>query len=127
MKQIELTPGIYKIRERNRAYSRDGASKQVFHLLRVSGAGQSCIYYVDGDTKGKHPRRLNFQHDYDVVGRFSSDPEVLGIHIFISFCDDGGHLFEFAMNDAWRLRTIFEEMPWLHKAFRAKTGKAAKK
>ena len=119
MKMNELMPGIYKIREKAVSIgNRRGRSfKNQIHLLRVTGTGQKRRYFVDHDTLGDSPRTTDFEQDYEMVNRYPTAPEVNKAQITISFSDGNGDFFEFTMYDAWRLRHIFEEMPWLQKGF----------
>jgi hypothetical protein len=115
MKINELTPGIYKIRERNRRYSFRGETSSGYsvRLLRVVGAGSQCRFYIDQDTKGKHPAKMDFARSYQIISRYSGPPDIDRAQLVISFSDEQGDRFNFVVNDAWRLSTVFEALPWL--------------
>jgi hypothetical protein len=115
MKISELTPGIYKIRERNRRYSFRGESSSGYpvHLLRVEGAGARCRFYIDQDTQGQHPAKMDFARSYQIISRYTVAPDIDRAQLIISFSDEQGDQFNFVVNDAWRLRTVFESLPWL--------------
>lgn len=121
MKMNELTPGIYKIREKETLTTFGNKRGRQFqsrvHLLRVTGAGQKRKYYIDHDTLGENPGSVDFEGDYEVVSRYDNVPEVNRAEIVLSFSDGTGDHFTFTVLDAWRLRSLFEEMPWLQKGF----------
>ena len=120
MKMNELTQGIYKIRQKSTVSfknKRGKSFKNEIHLLRVTGAGEKRRYFIDHDTLGDTPRTTDFEQDYEVVSKYAIAPEVNKAQITISFSDGNGDSFEFTVYDAWRLRHIFEEMPWLQKGF----------
>jgi hypothetical protein len=119
MKLNELSPGIYKIRELESADAvthRQGKVLKLVHLLRVTGTGERRKYFIDHDTLGEDGQHISFNRDYEIMYRYQGFPEVNRPKIRISF-SDGSDIFEFEVADAWALRDIFEELPWLQKAF----------
>ena len=130
MKMNDLTPGIYKIRNKSTSSFRNRRGKRLkdeMHLLRVTGNGASRKYFIDHDTIGQGSIGSNFENDYEIISRYPIAPEVNKAQITISFSDGTGDYFEFTVFDAWRLRHLFEEMPWLQKGFGYEPRKAREK
>jgi hypothetical protein len=119
MKVSGLTPGIYKIRSRNRRFSFRGETSAGYsvHLLRVVGIGAQCKYFIDQDIAGCHPKKMAFSKNYQVISRYSRDPEINRAQLLVSFSDQQGDKFTFIMNDAWRLGAVLESLPWLKAGF----------
>jgi hypothetical protein len=119
MKISDLTPGIYKIRTRNRRFSFRGESSSGYsvHLLRVVGTGVQCRYFIDQDVKGQHPSKMEFAKHYQIISRYSREPDVDRAQLLISFSDQQGDKFSFVVNDAWRLGAVLESLSWLKAGF----------
>lgn len=119
MKVSELTPGIYKIRARNRRFTFRGETSSGYsvHVLRVVGVGAQCRYYIDHDLKGCHPANMDFAKHYQIISRYQTLPEVNRAQLLVSFADQQGDKFTFIVNDAWRLGAVLESMPWLKAGF----------
>lgn len=125
----DLTPGIYKIRNKATSCFRNHKGKYLkveLHLLRVTGTGPSRKYFIDHDTIGEASFG-SFENDYEIVTRYPVTPEVNKAQITISFSYGTGDHFEFTVFDVWRLRHLFEEMPWLQKSFGYEPRKARQK
>ena len=121
MKINELTPGLYKVKKKDYYASGVKPSRTRFkteiHLLRVTRSGGKLLYFLDHSTYGQHPSEMNFSEDYEVISKFSGDPQVLKGSITLSFQDANGDEYNFTVLTAWGLRDIFESMPWLKKPF----------
>lgn len=119
MKANDLTPGIYKIRARNPRFSFRGESSSGYsvHLLRVVGIGAQCRYFIDQDVSGQHPAKMDFAKNFQIISRYSREPDISRVHIQLSFSDQQGDRFNFVVNDAWRLGAVFESLPWLKEEF----------
>jgi hypothetical protein len=106
MKVNDLTPGIYKIRARNRRFSFRGETSSGYsvHLLRVVGIGAQCKYFIDQDARGQHPAKMDFAKNYQIISRYSREPDVSRAQLFV-------------VNDAWRLGAVLESLPWLKAGF----------
>jgi hypothetical protein len=119
MKVNDLTPGIYKIRARNRRFSFRGETSSGYsvHLLRVVGIGAQCKYFIDQDARGQHPAKMDFAKNYQIINRYSREPDVSRAQLLVSFSDQQGDKFTFVVNDAWRLGAVLESMPWLRAGF----------
>ena len=121
MKINEVSQGIYKIRERDTLTTYGNKRGRSFesrtHLLRVTGIGEKRKYFIDHDTLGERLNSVDFERDYEIVSKYNNAPEVNKAEITISFSDGAGDYFRFTVTDAWLLRRLFEEMPWLQKGF----------
>lgn len=120
MKMDNLEPGTYKIRKKD--YNVPPGMKiyrtmqtNAVHLLRVTGHGDKKRYFLDHDTYGIHPTELN--DAYEVISKYSGEPQIGNTYLTISFADAAGEKFEFKVKDVWSLRNLFETMPWLKKPF----------
>ena len=126
MKIHELVPGIYKVR-RQAAIPMGGRSLRrnvnAVQLLRVEGAGQTRLYFIDHETIGQHPDDMEGLEKYEVISRYEHDPQIARCRITISFRDSGGQEFAFSVGDAWSLRRMFDSLPWLKGPFGFTRGK----
>lgn len=113
MKINELHSGIYKIRKSSTTAR---YNNNTVHLLRVKGVGESMLYFFDHDTLGQHPKNLDLG-SYEILARYDTVPEVNVPKIKIEWCDSSGQCFQFIVRDAWALKNVFEELPWLKDAF----------
>jgi hypothetical protein len=129
MKIKELNEGVYKVRKEN--YVPYGAkhprsNNNTIQILRVTGVGQSRLYFLDHDTFGRHPDQMADVDRFEVLSRYDGDPQISNCKINIQFTDASGEAFEFTVRDAWSLKSVFESMPWLKRPFgyiKLKTGR----
>jgi hypothetical protein len=83
----------------------------------VVGIGRQCKYFIDQDTRGLHPAKMDFAKNYQIISRYSREPDVSRAQLLVSFSDQQGDKFTFVVNDAWRLGAVLESLPWLKAGF----------
>src|SRR5258708_15562025 len=119
MKISELEVGIYKVRihEGPPLIKPDkNFPKATAHLLFVKGHGEKRTYQLDNGLAADRRHFLVDENEFEVVKRVSP-PKVTRGTIFLAWKDDEGDDYVFHATDAWHLKTIFEEFPFLVEAF----------
>jgi len=116
---MKLEPGYYKIRRRlyNEGRTKRANHNQL-HILRVVGIGEQQKIFINNDILGSLNNDV-FKNldDYEIVSKYSREPEISNCIMTLSFTDSSGDHFSFSVRDAWALRNMFNEMTWLRQPF----------
>ena len=120
MKIRELTPGLYKIRRQvpvpfGAKHRRMNVN--AVQLLRVQGAGEHRLYFIDHETYGQRPEDVEGLDQFEIMSKYEGDPQIANCRITIHFTDSSGQSFSFSVGDAWSLRGMFESLAWLKRPF----------
>src|SRR6478736_2469751 len=127
MKVSELGPGIYKVRVHQPPPLLKGSRSwpvPTAHILTIKGHGESRTYQLDDQLPATRKYFLIDEHEFQVVRKLT-DPVFNMASIHLTWEDEEGDRFAFSTRDAWTLRQLFDDFPFLTRPFnyRPKRGK----
>lgn len=118
-KVSELGPGIYKVRIQQAppliALSRNWPSPTA-HILTIKGHGESRTYQLDDQLPTTRKYFIIDEHEFEIVRKLS-EPVFNMASIHLTWEDQEGDRFAFSTRDAWTLKQLFEDFPFLTKPF----------
>ncbi len=122
MKISEIEAGIYKVRIHSAPpliKPDKNSPKATAHLLFVKGHGEKRTYQLDFGLAVDRQHFLVDEREFEVVRRVPQ-PTITRQSIFLTWRDEEGDDYVFHATDAWHLRTLFEEQPFLSEPFNFK-------
>ena len=115
----ELGPGLYKVRihEAPRLIKRSrNLPSPTAHLLQIKGYGEKRTYQLDGDSPATRERLLVDEDELEIVGKITQ-PVLNRASIHLTWKDEDGDDFAVTTLDTWGVKDLFEQYPFLVRAF----------